>query len=277
MNLATNIPFTDFGGHGERMHFAHANGYPPGCYGELISELREHYRLFAMHYRPLWENSDYTKLRNWKSFADDLIYFLDQESQSNLIGVGHSMGASTTIVAAKRRPDLFKKLILIEPVILPMKVYWIRLLPISLRSKVFPLVKMTEKRKDRWESKEALFESFRKKKVFSKISDHGLRLFAEHATRPSTNGGIELSYSKKWEARVYSTPFYPWNYLKKLTQPTLIIRAEYTDVLSSNIWLRLQDTIRNGTFVDMKHVGHLAPLEEPKLVSAKIRDWLNHS
>lgn len=274
MKSSTNIPFTDFGGVGEKIHFAHANGYPPGCYSELIDLLKESHKVFSMHYRPLWDGSDYQKLRNWKSFSDDLIQFLDQQSEKALIGIGHSMGATTSVVAAQKRPDLFRKLILIEPVILPTQAYWIGILPISWRRRLFPIAKIAQKRKDKWESKEVLFESFRKKKVFDKISDKGLRLFAEHGTRADEGGGVKLLYSKQWEEQVYLTPFYPWTFLKRLQQPTLVLRAEYSNVLNNKTWQKLKETVKNGTFIDLENTSHLAPLEAPEMINEIIKNWL---
>ena len=52
------IPFTDYGGDGRILHFAHANGYPPEAYKPLLEKLSNKYHLLAMRMRPLWHNSD---------------------------------------------------------------------------------------------------------------------------------------------------------------------------------------------------------------------------
>ncbi len=269
-----NIPFTDFGGTGEVIHFAHANGYPPGCYGELIDELKAEHHVLASHFRPLWDD-DHGQLSNWKLFSDDMIRYMDQEGMKDVIGVGHSLGAITSMVSAIRRPDLFRRLVLIEPVVLPPSAYLLSgYLPIFLSKKLLPIAKIALNRKDRWESQEALFDSFRKKKVFKGISDNGLRLFTEYATKPSPEGGIQLTYSREWEAQVYCTPIQPWKYLNRLNIPTMIIRGQHTNVLSDSTWNQLQATVKNGTFVDMGNVSHLAPLEAPIRIASFIKEWL---
>lgn len=51
------IPFEDYGGSGQALHFAHANAYPPGCYRQLLQSLAAKYRVTAIHIRPLWVGS----------------------------------------------------------------------------------------------------------------------------------------------------------------------------------------------------------------------------
>ena len=270
----TNIPFTDFGGTGEEMHFAHANGYPPGCYLELIDLLKPSYRIKAQHLRPLWDDN-HRKLRNWKLFSDDMITAFDQQGIKNIIGVGHSMGGITSVVSAVRRPDLFSKLILMDPVILPAPAYRVTdWLPVALSKKILPIAKISLKRRDRWENEEQLFESFRKKKIFRSIPDEGLRLFAMHATKPAPEGGIMLSYSREWEAQVYCTAIKPWKYLKQLNIPTLIIKAEYSNVITKEVWYDIQSTVKNGTFVEMEGTSHLLPMEAPDRLAEVIKKWL---
>ena len=270
----TNIPLTDFGGTGEQMHFAHANGYPPGTYLELIDLLKSDYSINAQHFRPLWDDN-HNQLKNWKMFSDDMITAFDQQGMKNVIGVGHSMGGITSVVSAVRRPDLFSKLILMDPVILPAAAYrmtdW---LPVFLSKKFVPIAKISIKRRDRWESEEELFESFRKKKIFRSISDKGLRLFAKHATKPAPEGGIQLAYSKEWETQVYCTPIQPWKYLKQLNIPTLIIKAQYSNVITKGVWDDIQSTVKNGTFVEMQGTSHLVPMEAPDRLADLIKKWL---
>lgn len=270
----TNIPFTDFGGTGEQMHFAHANGYPPGCYEELIDLLKVDFSIKAQHFRPLWDDN-HRQLKNWKQFSDDMITAFDQEGIRGTIGIGHSMGAITSMVSAVMRPELFSKLILIDPVIMPSKAYrmtgW---LPVALIKKIFPIAKIAAKRRDRWESKEVLFESFRKKKIFRSISDHGLKLFAEHATKPAPEGGIMLAYSREWETQVYCTPIQPWPYLEKVEHPTLVIKAENSNVITNSVRASIQSTVQNGTFVEVEDSSHLVPMEQPEALADIIKNWI---
>jgi pimeloyl-ACP methyl ester carboxylesterase len=111
--MNADIPFDDFAGRGTLVHFASANAYPPGAYHKLLALIAADYRVLAIHHRPLWPGSRPEELNDWDGVADDLIRFLDQQSLRDVIGVGHSLGAVTTMMASLKRPDLFRALVLI--------------------------------------------------------------------------------------------------------------------------------------------------------------------
>src|SRR3990172_7811106 len=139
------IPFDDFGGSGPLLHFAHANGYPPRTYTPLIETLTPRYHLIAMRARPLWPGSSPDEIRSWWPFVDDLLQFLDGRGEKNLIGVGHSLGAVTTLAAALRRPDLFRAVILLDPVLLRRRLlfFWNLSQNLGLARQVHPLIPST--------------------------------------------------------------------------------------------------------------------------------------
>jgi len=63
--------------------FAHANGFPPGSYSNLLSQLGQDYRILAPHFRPLWQDlSDFrTNASNddvWQQMAQDQNNFIEQ-------------------------------------------------------------------------------------------------------------------------------------------------------------------------------------------------------
>ena len=166
------IPFYNFGGKGPIIHFAHANAYPPGCYQQLFQPFLNDYSVVGMYQRPLWENSHPAKFKSWHQLADDLILFFEQQQFNQVIGVGHSMGGVVSIIAAIKRPELFSKLILIDPVIFPKHFTRLtNLLPRFLRKQIIPIAKLSAKRRDLWINQQAVFDSFRVKKVFKGFSD----------------------------------------------------------------------------------------------------------
>ena len=270
--MTKKIPFVDFGGTAKLIHFSHANGFPPKVYQAFIHPFLEKHQVIAAKHRPLWGSEDYNKVYSWEIFADDLIRFLDEQGLKNIIGMGHSMGATASVIAAIKRPDLFSQLILIDPVIFPWRFIFIsKLFPISWRKKIVPPAKISIKRRDHWESKEKLFELWRTKSVFKRISDELLKQFIEHAiVADKKNGGVTLAYSKEWETQVYITAPYVFSKLKKLTTPMIVIKGEKTDVIKNEIWKDWQTAQPNNHFINFKNAGHLVPLEYPKELATQI-------
>lgn len=273
--MSSTIPFEDFGGQGETIHLAHANGFPPSTYQQLINKLTPHYHVIGMKARPLWPNSKIGEFKSWREGADDLIQFLDEQNLKNVIGVGHSFGAICTLIAANKRPDLFKTLILIEPVVLPKWFLLVSNLPHFIVKRINPVVKKTLIRTDKWSSRQAVFAHFRSKKVFSLISDDVLWDYVNAATNEGENGQASLSYSKEWETQVYLTIFNPWMDLKRLKKPFLAIRGETSDTIFPKVWQQWKQINRTGKLLEFENCGHLVPLEKPNKLAEEILKYLN--
>ncbi|MEO6348235.1 MAG: alpha/beta hydrolase, partial [Aquaticitalea sp.] len=102
---------------GDDAHFYPGNGLQNGVYKPLLNLLAEKYNLTSLAYRASWQGSPKQKNQvDWNVYADDLISFLDQKYKKPITAIGHSQGATATLMAATKRPDLFKELFLIEPV-----------------------------------------------------------------------------------------------------------------------------------------------------------------
>lgn len=275
INSTKEIPFHYFGGNGELFHFAHANGFPPLAYQELLKSFTENYKVIGIKHRPLWQTEPNNSV-NWQTLADDLVQFLDSQNAKNIIGIGHSMGAVATLLAAAERPDFFRKIILIEPVF--MVAHWaffFRNLPKFIKNKMNPMIKGALRRRDQWEDKNEVFESWRKKRVFSKVSDAGLQNLVDAAIIPNENGGVTLAYSKYWEAHFYGLiPSHVWREMKKVKIPVLGIRGEKTNTLFPNAWKQWQELMPQGKFLEIENAGHLVPMEEPKLLSEEILKFI---
>lgn len=266
------IPYTHFGGVGNILHFAHANAYPPDCYLQLLKPLQAHFQVVGMHQRPLWEGSNPKKLKNWSQLADDLILFFEQQGIQKAIGMGHSLGGVVSILAAIKRPDLFSKLILIDPVVFSSKGNWFfNILPISLKKKFMPIAKIAAKRRDLWENKEDVYTSFRKKRVFRRFSDSVLLDFVNASTTETgDNKQVRLTFPKAWETQIYTTAPNVFPDLKKLTIPILAIKGEKSNVITSAIWKEWKDAQPHNQFLELPDSGHLVPMEHPQ----KLADWI---
>lgn len=136
-HLATYVDWQN--NHDKKAHFYAANGYPVQVYEPLLKLLSEKFQLEALHNHAQWPNIGQPKHTvRWQTYANDLIHFLDSRQESShkapIIGIGHSMGATSTIFAAAKRPDLFSQLILIEPAALTQTKSWLmNRIPLSLR------------------------------------------------------------------------------------------------------------------------------------------------
>src|ERR1700742_937636 len=107
--------------------FSHATGFNAQTYRSLLQPLSERLHIYATDAR----GHGFTSLpatpgaaEGWTIYRDDMVRFLDGLDGRPMILAGHSMGATTSVLAALHRPDLVRALVLIEPVFAPAKWSW---------------------------------------------------------------------------------------------------------------------------------------------------------
>jgi pimeloyl-ACP methyl ester carboxylesterase len=263
-----------FGGSGAQLLFAHANGYPPGCYRRFIDPLLDHCEVTGYKHRPLWSSRLPRKRLNWNYLADDMLATLKATFCEPVWMMGHSMGATIATIAAAKEPELFRGLILIDPVYLPTR----HTVGMHFRSRKklrsLPMINKTLNRPDVFIDHQEAFDFHRAKRPFSAISDEGLWDYIHAGTRPREGGGLELVFGREWEAAVYASPPWVWVRVARLRLPTLGLRGENSDTLSPaalNRWARLQPTAELHTCPG----GHLLPMEFPLETAQYVIDFLS--
>jgi pimeloyl-ACP methyl ester carboxylesterase len=262
------------GGQGPALHFAAANGYPPGAYRAFLEPFAENHEVVASLHRPLWETPpEIESFKSWDVFGEDICELVSQ-LQHPVVSVGHSMGTAALLMAAVQRPELFKSLVLIEPVLVPRRY----LLGLSFfrrfRPEVIPLVKRTLSRVDKFSSRQEAFDHYRPKRVFRQISDAVLWDYVQHGTKECEPGVFTLAYSRDWEARCYTLVHNLWGLLPHLRVPTLAIRAQGSNTLGVSSWNKWQSTSSNVDFIEIEEAGHLVPFEKPDQLASIILDWI---
>jgi pimeloyl-ACP methyl ester carboxylesterase len=272
------IPFTDFGGNGPDLHFLHANGYPPACYLPLFERLKDRYRVSAMHQRPLWSGSQPREISAWHPLTDDLLLFFKEQKFGPIIGIGHSIGAIVTLRAALRQPELFRAIVLIDPVLFPPRFIaaYNLLKATGLAYRLHPWILGALRRRRTFDNLDILYKGYRRRHVFRHFSDENLRIYVNGISKPRAEGGYELAYSPEWEARIYYTSVWRdmdlWRGLSNLKVPTMIIRGAETDTFLASTARRVEKANPAIFLETIEKATHLVALEQPEQVHQKI-EW----
>lgn len=257
------------------IHFAHANGFPAGSYQSLLQELSQNRLVCALDHRATWSGIGHPPNRfHWGSAADDLIQAIELKHPQGVIGIGHSLGAVMTLLAAAKRPDLFKQIILIEPVMFPTKMFlqlgW---MPMWLRNKTIPIAKRTAKRKAVWDSTEQFIDYHMGKPVFAGIQREVMQDYARHGLRPTPSSlddrhpeashRSELTFPPAWESHIFKTPAYVWGAYKTLKVPCVCLRGGDSNWISEHSWQKVQRLRPDVRIETLAGLGHMAPLQDP--------------
>lgn len=265
---------------------AHANGYPPEVYRSFLAPFLNTYQTRAIFLRPFWPDSNPGTVRDWWIFRNDYLAALPSHLEAaggseTLIGMGHSLGAMTTLMAAIEEPEKFKALVLIEPTLFPhWKGYLLRLAaPFRLFRFVHPLGRKTLRRKTSFPDQASMFQNYRKKMIFARIPDQVLRDYVQGLAVPQGDGTVILKYDPQWEVRIYETSGsadrYVLKNLPRIPCPVLVLRGEKSDTLHQETLEQIARGLPRGKAVTMPSVGHLLPLEAPEQVAAVVLDFLD--
>jgi len=264
----------DFGGQGTPVLFAHANGYPPGSYRQLLDRLGAGCRVVAVRHRPLWGAPEPPAGRlRWGTFADDLLDTLDTSGLERPWLLGHSMGGTIGLLAASRAPERFRGLLLLDPVFLPTRfVLGARLLPRRRRERM-PMIRRALARPRAFADRAEAFAFYRGKRAFRDLDDAALWDYVSASCRPAAGGGLELAFPAPWEAAIYGSAPLVWPALARVRLPMLGLRGEQSDTLTAAMFLRW-GRLQPRAELHSCPGGHLFPLEHPAPVAQRVLAYL---
>lgn len=270
------------GGSGLQLHFLHANGFCAGTYSPFLKYLIDDYHILASdvrgHGSSIFPRS--RRIRNWEIFADDLKRIVEQAMTAPVIGMGHSLGAVTTYIAAAKHPRLFTGIILLDPVIFPTRILWriatMRLLGLSGK---FPLAHGARQRKRTFKDKQSALKRFAAGRgIFKTWSKDFIEAYLQCGLLVKDANTALLRCDPELEAQIFeSVPINVWKYAKHIRCPVLIIRGEHTDTFLPEAAVRLQKIIPALEIVTIPDSGHFVPMEQPQACARLVADFIRRN
>jgi pimeloyl-ACP methyl ester carboxylesterase len=183
-----------------------------------------------------------------------------------VFGVGHSLGGYLTLLAAVRRPELFRAIVLLDaPVIGPIRG---RLLAATKRFGIVDRVTpagVTRDRRSHWPDRDDARAHLRSRRLFRHFSEAGLDDYVRHAL-VGGHGRLHLRIDPEIEYRIYRTvPHDMWRAARRLRVPAGFVGGADSDVVRM-VGLRSMRGWRKRKVPG----GHLFPFEHPREAAAAI-------
>ena len=263
MDAGASPVWHDWGGTGPLLHFAHGNGFPPGTYRKLISELGKSHHVVSMSARPLWAESRPRVLRNWSVFAEDLRAELGRRDLRGIVGVGHSLGAVTSLLAAAADPGLFSAVVAVDPIVLTgaRALFWGTVKAVGLA--------------ELWSDRAEARNTYSGKKIFASWDPEVLDDYLDSGMVDLPQGGVRLRYPRECEARIFSAaPHDLWAELRKVSVPTLFVQGESSDTFLDAARARVEREVPASLTAVVADSSHFLPMERPAELARVINEFL---
>jgi pimeloyl-ACP methyl ester carboxylesterase len=253
------------------LHFSHANGFPAPCYAAMLAPLRRQYRVGWIE--AIGTDPRYPPTEGWPLLVAQLIDALERDYGGEpVLGVGHSLGGYLSFLAAARRPELFRAIVMLDaPVIGAFKGRALGAVKrLGIVDRVTP-AGMTRERRSHWSSREEAKAHFRSRRLFRHFSEQCLEDYVRHGLTGAP-GRYRLRIDPEIEYRIYRTiPHDMRRELRRLETPAGFIGGTESDVLR-RVGL---GAMRGPRFVKRRVPGgHLFPFEHPQLAAAAVEEML---
>lgn len=258
------------------LHWAHANGFHALTYQPMLQQLSEQFDLRAWDMRGHGKSKSAGKpstFKGWQTYYKDLVAMLDLSPEPMWLA-GHSVGATTSLAAACKRPEKVKGLVLIEPVLFGRSVGLVlqagRLLGLGNK---LPMASAASKRRAVFKSREEAFNNYRRKSAFSSWGDDWLRAYVEHGLIEKDESSLELACAPHWESLSFQhTEPNPLRWLKPLACPIHILAGNKGSTFPAAFQAKVRKRLPAATIEVLEGATHFLPMEHSDLVIRRIRE-----
>lgn len=248
--------------------FSHANGFNARTYRTILSPLAAEMRILAIDLRGHGATALPTAIEGrdgWAQFRDDLLAFLAAATQGPVVLAGHSMGGTSSLLAAAAEPARVKALALFDPVIMAG----------DLASEAVtesPLVQGALRRRARFPDKAAVVAAYTGRGAFKTWSADQIADYVAAGFRGTGDGEVTLTCTPDWEASNFRTHNYdPWAAFRDSRCPIDIRKAEIAS--TCRIEDREAELVADGRIriEVIPGTSHFLPMERPDVVAAALR------
>ena len=264
------------------LHMAPANGFPPQVYAPLLHPMSARFRCLCFPPRPLWDAAPQPPddFSDWQETASDLLTAIRSAGLRDVLLVGHSLGALVSLMAAVQAPELFRGLVMLDPVILPLEI--LALIEQAAAAKalhLMPHIQGALRRRRYFDSRESAFARFRSRASFADWSDEAIWLYVTHGLKQRQDKpGLELAWSVDWEVWYFATVESSiWRHLQEIDGklPLLIVRGQESDTFTADMQAEVSQVAPSARMVALEGQGHLFPQAAPQVSAQLILSWLD--
>jgi pimeloyl-ACP methyl ester carboxylesterase len=250
--------------------FSHANGFNARTYRTILAPLAETMRILAVDARGHGASTLPTVIEGragWHEFRDDFLALLEKVTDGPVVLAGHSMGGTTSLLAAAERPACAKALALFDPVLFDGA-----RAQRDLTTGPNPLADGAERRRATFSNKAAAVAAYTGRGAFRSWRPEQLADYVEGGFRPTGEGEVTLACAPAWEASNFRIHNYDaWAAFRATRCPIRMLRAQ--EASTARIDDNLADLAARGVrYETVPGTTHFLPMERPDMVRAVLTE-----
>lgn len=264
---------------GDPVVMVHATGFHARVWDRTVAHLAGRYRVIAPELRGHGRSGRPGPVSSWHEPARDLGELFAALGLSGAVGVGHSMGGHCLVQLAAADAALFRRLVLIDPVILAPETYRTGLRHYD--GIEGPQDHPVARRRNRWRDWQEMAARFADRHPYSLWCREVLDDYCRYGIVPRPDGeGFELACPPEIEASVYmnhaSVDIHAE--VAAVSAPVTIVRArergadeaDRMDFAISPTWPALAGRFEHGRDIHRPDLSHFIPMQDPAFTAALI-------
>lgn len=260
------------------LHVLHGNGFCGRVYEPMLVRLAEHFDLWLCDAPGHGDSDAGERFVGWNRCAELAVEAFEAGrgpfGEVPRYALGHSFGGVLTSLILATHPQLFRRAVLLDPVIFPP---WLLLFSRTLQllglQRKRALIQQTLRRRASWPSRDAAERGLQGRGIYRNWEAAALQAFVEHAL-VERDGAVELKCAPSREAEIFgSSPRRLWSSIRRIDTPTRIIHGErsYPFVVRS----AKRCAALNPQFSEQQVAGgHCFMQESPQLAAEAAREFL---
>ncbi|HLR17901.1 MAG TPA: alpha/beta hydrolase [Alcanivoracaceae bacterium] len=250
--------------------FSHANGFPGGSYKTFLAPFEEHYHVHAID--KLGHSPKFPVNKGWTNLIDELEQELAPLPKP-FVGMGHSLGGVVMFGLARRKPEWFDKVVMLDP---PLVNGWLSIpmrigMAIGLSDKLTP-AGLSKTRRIHWENWEQVEGYFSRRRFFQLFDPRCLQDYLAAGLEEAEDGGYQLRFLREVEVEIFRSGPPSVMGRPRLQVPGLLVSGANSEDLFHKA------SARHCKYHKMAHLfapgTHMFPLENPAEAYGMIIKWL---
>lgn len=242
----------------------HATGLCAGVWAPMAAHL-DGLRVAALDVRGHGRSAPPPSTMHWRGTAQDVLAAVDGLDLDRPVGVGHSMGGASLLLAEQARPGTFAALWLFEPIVFPPGTA-------GGDDDDNPMVQGALRRRDTFPSAEAALVNFGAKPPLSELHPDALEAYVRWGFAEQADGSVTLRCRPGTEADTFrhGARHDAWEHLGEVGCPVVVLRGRPERWGPAALAPGIADAIPGAVLEEHPELGHFGPLEDPEAMAGSV-------